>query len=96
MKRILFAGIILLCSVALLDLAEAGRGRGGGKGLPRGPALLKIAKEAGLSDAQIAKIRKISLASQRKAVDLRADAAKLRLDLRELMEANLLCHITSH
>jgi Spy/CpxP family protein refolding chaperone len=88
LRKTLTLSLILTMTVFLgLAYGEGYCGAGHQEG-PGGMMLLGCAKEIGLEEAQIDKIKSIHLSSEKEVIKLRADLQISRLELRELMSSD--------
>ncbi|MBD3169959.1 MAG: periplasmic heavy metal sensor [candidate division Zixibacteria bacterium] len=77
------AGLVILL-IAAASFANFGQHKKPGRGFGPGPNLYMIAEELELSDQQIDKIKEIRLNTEKKLIDVDADIARVRLEMREL------------
>lgn len=89
MKRTLsLVAVIALLSVPAAAFAQGRGGRGGGPDGPRGARMAERAKDAGVSDATITKIKAIVDKNREGMKDLRGEKQEARDALHDLMQAD--------
>lgn len=86
MKR--FISILVVALLAVPTMAFAGRGFKHGFKRMNPVIMKKVLKDAGCSDQQIRRIETIRDEAERKKVDLKHQIEKLRLDIKQLMQAD--------
>jgi Spy/CpxP family protein refolding chaperone len=88
LRKTLTLSLILTMTVFLGLAYGEGYCRAGHQEGPGGMMLLGCAKEIGLEEAQIDKIKSIHLSSEKEVIKLRADLEIAQLELKELMHSD--------